>query len=249
MENKSSKRKEKLDETHFLYQYTDGFSFGTDAVLLAGFIRTKKSSVCVEFGTGTGIIPILLSMHKQFSHIFAFEIQKDYALLAEENFRLNKIEDRVTVINGSFEKASEVIKEKADIVFANLPYMKATSGFKNESEKKLFARHEMSGDVYSALTEAGKLLSDKGEFYAVYRIDRLADMIEAMKKAKIEPKNIVFVAGKEGDAPKLFLIRGVKGAQSGLRTRKIFTVDTLTGEKSAECEKLYEEGVLEWQDE
>ena len=64
---------QKLDESHSIYQFSDGFSFGTDAVLLAGMIRCRQSDVGVEFGTGTGIIPLLLSMHKEFKKIYALE--------------------------------------------------------------------------------------------------------------------------------------------------------------------------------
>ena len=74
-----------IDSTHNLYQFTDGFLFGTDAVLLSGFVNPKQNAVGVEFGTGTGIIPLLLSIHKDFKKIYALEIQEEYALLAKEN--------------------------------------------------------------------------------------------------------------------------------------------------------------------
>lgn len=241
-----TKALQNLDDKHRIFQFTDGFSFGTDAVLLSGFIKTKKDQIGVEFGTGTGIIPILLSIHKEFSHIYAFEIQKDYALLAKENIEMNEFSDKISIINESFIDAKKFLPEKVDFIFANLPYMKADSGYMNLSEKKLASRHEMNGDVFDAAKAASGILQDKGEFFAVYRMDRLCDMIHALKNNDLEPKNIVFVSGRENTPPKLFLIRAVKGAKSGMKTRNIFIIEDKFGKRTAECDQLYEKGMIEW---
>nr|WP_330369515.1 hypothetical protein [Clostridioides mangenotii] len=56
---------ERIDDLQFkglkLIQDTEGFCFGVDAVLLANFAKVKKGSTVVDLGTGTGIVPILIS--------------------------------------------------------------------------------------------------------------------------------------------------------------------------------------------
>ena len=123
-----SKILQSLDADHSIYQYSDGFSFGTDAVLLSGFIRTRKNSVGAEFGTGTGIIPLLLSMHKEFKKIYALEIQKDYAELARENVAMNGFDHKVEIIEGNLKDAKKLLPFYADFVFTNPPYMKKETG-------------------------------------------------------------------------------------------------------------------------
>ena len=52
--------KETLDDLQngfFIYQDTDNFRFGIDAVLLADFVRIKKGDTVCDLGCGTGIIP------------------------------------------------------------------------------------------------------------------------------------------------------------------------------------------------
>ena len=44
-----------------IIQDTDKFCFGMDAVLLSGFAKAKKGDIVLDMGTGTGILPILLS--------------------------------------------------------------------------------------------------------------------------------------------------------------------------------------------
>ena len=42
-----------------LIQKKDGFTFGTDALLLAAFIRKHKCAIAADLGSGTGIISML----------------------------------------------------------------------------------------------------------------------------------------------------------------------------------------------
>ena len=62
-----------------IIQDPTGFCFGIDAVLLSHFIRVKNGEHLVEFGTGTGVIPILLSARSTFEKIHAFEVQPEVA--------------------------------------------------------------------------------------------------------------------------------------------------------------------------
>lgn len=48
----------------YILQKKDGFRFGMDAVLLADFTRTRPRERIADLGTGTGILPLLLS-HQQ----------------------------------------------------------------------------------------------------------------------------------------------------------------------------------------
>ena len=235
-----------LDSTHNIYQYTEGFSFGTDAVLLSGFIQPRKGSVGVELGTGTGIIPLLLSMHKDFKKIYALEIQEDYANLARENISLNGFEDKVEVIHGDLKEVKKHIPFYCDFVFTNPPYMKKETGKVNDNEKKSIARHEIHCDIYDVLDAASALLQDKGDFYCVYRLSRMSELFSAMQKADIEPKNIIFVTPKKDSPPELILVRGVKGAKPELKSRPPFIIQDENGERTEETRILYEKGIIEY---
>ncbi|MBR2615280.1 MAG: methyltransferase [Clostridia bacterium] len=235
-----------LDDTHSIYQHSDGFLFGTDAVLLAAFIRTRKNKVGVEFGTGTGIIPLLLSIHKEFKHLYAIEIQEDYASLARENLALNGFSHRVDVVCGDLKEAARLVPSPCDFVFCNPPYMKKESGKENLNEKKRIARHEILCDIEDVCRSAASLLQDKGEFFCVYRLDRMAELFFSLKKNLLEPKDVVFVTPKPDSIPSLILVRAVKGARPGLLTRRPFVVQDESGEKTAECQRLYETGMMEY---
>lgn len=216
------KRLDKINEDISLYQYTEGFLYGTDAVLLSEYVKFKAGSVGAELGTGTGIIPILVTYHKKPSKIFAFEIQEDYAVLARENAEMCKMSDKIEIIHDDLKNITPSYLRKygyesVDFVFTNPPYMKMTSGFLNESERKLTARHELKCDISDVCRAASMLLKNGGDFFVIYRPDRLCDLFVAMRSSGIEPKELSEVVSRKGDVPSLILCRGRKSAQPSMK--------------------------------
>ena len=69
----------KVNENISLIQRENGLTFGTDAFLLASFVKPQKSGVAVELGGGTGIISLLCASREKFSKIYCVEIQEDFA--------------------------------------------------------------------------------------------------------------------------------------------------------------------------
>lgn len=200
-----------------LIQETDGLTFGTDALLLAGYINGKYKRGC-EFGSGSGIISMLLLTREKLDLAIALEVQEEYARLSSRNAELNGLTNRMQVIH------SDVREYKSDfefdIVYTNPPYMKTSSGRSNALEKKNIARHEVCGDIYDFCEAARRMLKFGGCFAAVYRPDRLIDLIDAMRKNRIEPKRITFVHADTESEPSMALIEGKAGGRCGLTVTK-----------------------------
>ena len=107
-----------------IIQQKDGFCFGIDAVLLSNFVTVKKGYVGADFGTGTGIIPILVAGKSKVDHIYAIEIQKEVAQMANRSIMLNKLEDRIEILNINLKDALSYIKPHSlDFITSNPPYM------------------------------------------------------------------------------------------------------------------------------
>ena len=77
---------ERIDDLQFkglkIIQNTNGFCFGIDAVLLANFCKIKNNAEVIDLGTGTGIIPILLSGKSNAKRITGVEIQDEVVDMA-----------------------------------------------------------------------------------------------------------------------------------------------------------------------
>lgn len=193
------------------------FRYGTDAVVLSDFAKKyiKKGSTVLDIGTGTGIIPILLSAKTQAYKIIGLEIQEEMAALAarsvamnEENGVLEK--NRIEIINGDITRAVDFFAGRSfDFIVTNPPYKRKGAGILNDSSRLNIARHEISCTLADIIKQAAFLLKNGGNFIMINHTERLADAIEEMRKNKIEPKELQFVYSDINDKPILFLVRGV----------------------------------------
>ncbi len=207
---------ERIDEVNDklkLIQNTDGLTFGTDALLLAGYISGKYKDGC-ELGGGTGIISMLLLTREKVGNIKLLEVQEEYAELSRKNAELNSLCERLIPVHTDIRDYKS--DREFDIVFSNPPYMKTSSGKANILDKKNISRHEVCGDITDFCKSGARLLKFGGIFAAVYRPDRLTDIIAAMRTSGLEPKRMTFVYADTRSESSMVLIEAKKGAKSGI---------------------------------
>ena len=207
---------ERIDEVNdklSLIQKPDGLTFGTDALLLAGYVFGKYKHGA-ELGGGSGIISMLLLTREKVGDVTAYEVQDEYADLIKRNAEYNKLSERLSAVCADIREIST--DESCDIVFTNPPYMKCDSGKSNLSDKKAIARHELHGDIGDFCAAAKKKLKYGGAFYAVYRPDRLADILGAMRENQLEPKRMTFVHADTKKEASMVLIEAKRGGRGGM---------------------------------
>ena len=81
-----------------LIQGKKEFRFGIDAVLLADFARTKGKCKACDLGTGTGIIPLLMSEKNPEANFECIEIQEESADMARRNVELNNLQENQNIL-------------------------------------------------------------------------------------------------------------------------------------------------------
>ncbi len=210
-------RLDHVNEKITLIQKKDGLTFGTDAFLLAAFIKQQKNAYGIELGAGTGIISLLLTSREKLSHIDAFEIQKDFFDITARNIAFNKLEDKVRVHEMDIRQlTASCIEHEADVVFTNPPYMITSGGKRNTSDRKYIARHEVCGGIDDFCSAAFRVLKHGGRFYCVWRPDRLTSLIASMRLNRLEPKTMVFVHGDKKSEPSMVLVSATKGGAEGM---------------------------------
>lgn len=239
------KENERIDDLEFkglkIIQNKNGFCFGIDSVILSDFAKNvKPNSNIMDLGTGTGILPILLSAKTEAKKIWGIEIQEDVANMAKRSVLLNKLEEKIEIINENIlNLESKFEKNSIDVIVTNPPYKKKGTGVINEKESKLIARHEITASLEDFIEISSKLLKYKGEIFMVHRPERLVDILYLMRNKKIEPKNIRFVYANKESEPKLILVRGVKNAKEFLKVEKNLYIYNEDGNYSDEILKIY----------
>lgn len=212
---------ERLDEVNEqlrLIQKKQGLTYGTDAFLLAAFIRPSPRARAVDLGSGTGIIPLLLTAREKVATVHAVEIQPCFADLIGRNAALNGFSERIIPICRDLRElhAADVGGE-VDLVFSNPPYMRVDSGKRNESEEKYIARHEVHGTVADFCATASRLLRYGGKFVTVWRPDRLSELLCALHASGLEPKRMTLVHADAHTEPSAVLTEAVKGGAPAMR--------------------------------
>jgi len=240
------KENEVIDDLEFkglkIIQNNKWFKYGVDSVLLSDFAKKmKKNSKVLDIGTGTGIISILLSKKTNAKEIVGIEVQEDVANMAKRSVELNKLENKVKIINDNILNIEKYfLPEYFDYVVTNPPYQKENTGLKSENEKQLISRHEVLCNLEDIIKKSFKMLIDNGVFYMVHRPERLVDILYLMRKNRLEPKEIRFVHSKAGEKPSLVLIKGVKYSGEFLKVLEPLIIYKDNGEYTNELLKIYD---------
>lgn len=213
---------ERLDDLQLngleLIQSPDRFCFGVDAVLLSDFVKVKENETVLDMGTGTGIIPILLTAKTKGKHFTGLEIQKESAQMARRSVAHNHLEDKIDIVTGDIKEAAQIFKPAFfDVITVNPPYMVYQHGLQNPKDAMAIARHEILCSLDDILRESMKLMQDKARFYMIHRPFRLTEIMIKMNQYKIEPKRLQFVHPYVHKEPTMVLIEGVRGAKSRVR--------------------------------
>lgn len=207
---------ERIDEVNDslrLIQKSGGLTFGTDALLLAGYSE-ERGAIGLELGSGSGIISMLMLTREKLKRADALEVQEEYALLTKRNAELNSLSSLSAVLCDVRDFKPE---HSYDTVFTNPPYMTVASGKANALSRKNVARHEVMGTVRDFVACAARCLKYGGSFLSVYRPDRLSDILAAMREYSIEPKRMTFVHADTESVSSMVLIEGRLGGGVGLK--------------------------------
>ena len=200
-----------------IIQPKKGHRFTTASVLLATLSTPKKYAKVLELGTGCGIVSIILSKRIPSLRITAVEIQEEMAKLAERNIKLNDMEANISVLNMDIKELSKTLPSAHyDYIVTNPPYRPPTSGRTSYDRTKSISNHEFSVTINDIMKVSQHLLKVRGRISIIYIADRLADLFSAMRKYRIEPKEMRCILTNKEGVVRLVWVEGVREGNPGL---------------------------------
>ncbi len=244
MENPVLTENERIDDLDCngfcIIQNPSCFCFGMDAVLLSNFTVGKMSAKVMDLGTGTGVIPLLMKAKGKGADFTGLEIQHDMAEMASRSIKLNHVEDSCRIVEGDIKNVREMYEHGSfDIVTSNPPYISESSGLNNPSSSVNIARHEILVNLEEVIAAASYLLNSGGSFNMVHKPFRLPEIIELMKRYKLQPKRMQLVQPFADKEPNMVLIEAVKGAGAFCKVLPTLIVRGEDGEYTKELLKYY----------
>jgi len=223
-----------------IIQNSEKFCFGIDAVLLSDFTVVKRGETVLDIGTGTGIIPILLTAKTEGKHFTGLEIQKESAEMANRSVLLNNLQDTVNIVEGDINNVKDLLEPGSfDVITSNPPYMIGSHGIENIEEPKAIARHEIKCTFDDVVREGSRMLKANGRFYLVHRPFRLVEIFDIFRKYCLEPKRMRLVHPFADKEPNMVLIEAMKGAKPRLTIEKPLVVYDTPGKYTKEIMEIY----------
>ena len=241
---------ERLDETGFgqlkLIQKPEEFCYGVDAVILADMASkwAKKSTrTAVDLGTGTGIIPLVLSHKTDIPNLIGVEVQQNSYGRALRNVEVNHLEGRMSFIHGDVKDFrtgwGKELAGTVDLVTSNPPYTAGSSGLTCANQAKMIARHETTASLEDFMACAAWLLKAKGDFFMVHRPSRIVDICCLGRKYGLEVKELQFVSPNVEAKANILLVHMVKGGGPETKMLDPLYVYDLEGNYTAQLKEAY----------
>lgn len=223
-----------------LIQPIKQFRYGTDSVLLSDFAASKRFSLCVDLGSGSGVIALLMAARMPKAKIDCVELQPWAADILERNIRLNGMQERMRAHCGDLREAAAVLgREKYDLAVSNPPYYDAETSLRSPYDEVNTARQDGECTPSELCKAAFSLIKTGGRFCVVFPAARAMALLRAMEENRIAPKRIRCVQDTPQRAPKLLLIEGVKLGGEGLIWLPPLILHDENGAETDEYRRIY----------
>ncbi|WLR41914.1 tRNA1(Val) (adenine(37)-N6)-methyltransferase [Bacillus carboniphilus] len=208
-----------LAEDLRIIQSPSVFSFSLDAVLLSKFSYVPiRSGNILDLCSGNGVVPLLLSSRSE-AKITGIEIQERLFSMACRSVEYNDLSEQIQMICHDINDLSDSLPQSHfDVVTCNPPYFKTPGGDEINKNKHLaIARHEIFCTLEDVIRVSARFVRPGGKVALVHRPGRLLEIVDLMKKYKLEPKRLQFVYPKKDREANTLLIEGIRDGKPDLK--------------------------------
>jgi tRNA1Val (adenine37-N6)-methyltransferase len=154
---------------------------GTDGVLLGAWVKPPKQGLIFDFGTGTGLIALMIAQRSE-ALIVAFESNQDAAEQAQENFNGSPWADRITAKHADIFQCEEPA-DKADFIVCNPPFHQSHV-LPDEEARKQARHHDIPLKLWFEKAYQWSNLGGKSAF--IFPYERFAEL-----KIEIESSMVI----------------------------------------------------------
>lgn len=247
MDNNLIREDESLDDLILgglqVIQPRQGYRFSLDAVLLAHFPELGGIESSVDLGSGSGVIPLILSFRSPSITVTGIELQTDMVERSQRSLQLNDLEKRIQIIMADLREIKAVLPAASvQLVVCNPPFWKKGEGHISSRPGEAVARHELQAELDDICMAAAWLLKDGGRFCVIHRAERLYEVMAAMTDHRLAVSRIRAVQSFSPDNAALVLVEGRKNSRGGVKILPPLVIYQAPGVYSQEVNQWYGRG-------
>jgi tRNA1Val (adenine37-N6)-methyltransferase len=167
---------------------------GTDGILLGAWASAVEPCCCLDIGTGTGLIALMLAQRFPAAFVDAVECESQAAQLAGENFRNSPWSDRLNLVEGRIQAFAPL--KTYDLIVSNPPWFRRSliSG----TAVKTLARHDESLPTHELFQAVHRLLTPSGTFCLIAPADDEEHLMTVAREQGLFPTRTCDVIPRPG---------------------------------------------------
>lgn len=227
-----------LTDDYKVLQDDDGYLFSADSVLLANLAKIGKDDTVLDLGSGSGVMSILLSVKKGAKKVVGVEIDSCTADMSRRSVKMNRLDDKIEVVTGDVKDVKALLPAGSfDKAICNPPYFGGDDGLEKNSQRAV-ARKQCDCALNDFVFAASYALKNGGDFFIVYKADRLVELVTTLHQNGLEPKHITYVYPKLSKGVDTVIISAKKGGKLGLQSSTLILMDE-EGKYTEKVKELY----------
>ncbi|HXZ45781.1 MAG TPA: methyltransferase [Pseudolabrys sp.] len=223
-----------------------GHRVGHDAILLAAATAARADEHAIELGAGVGAAGLALAARINGPRVTLVEIDRQLCALAADNARLNRLDDRVKVVNAHAEDVANLAAAgfapgSVERVLMNPPFHDARRQNVSPDPLRRLAHVAKPGLLVRWVDTAAWLLKPRGVLTLIWRADELDDVLDALRPTFGDVA--VLPVRPRADAPAIrVLVRAVKADGNSRSDYPALVLNAEHGKPTAEAEAILRSG-------
>lgn len=163
---------------HFRVEQSNcAMKVGTDGVLLGAWATVKSAKSCLDIGTGTGLLALMVAQRNRDVAVVAIELDDEAVIQAKENVEASPWPDRIQVVHSDVRSYCAV--KTFDHIISNPPYF--NDSLKSSDTHRSLARHTSTLSYMELLACVKNLLAPQGIFSLILPYDVCTEFIDLAK--------------------------------------------------------------------
>lgn len=222
-----------------LYQDTEEFCFSLDAILLSHFVKIRPKYVYADLGTGTGVIPHILT-YLGAQKVHGFEYNPKTASLAKQSVQYNGLTSCIEIHEMDYRLLSASWNQTVDGIVCNPPYYELGHGKVSQREGRAKALHQGDTHLLEILQLSRRLLRGQGYLWLIYPAKDLWQVTRMLKEERFTLKRMRCVHSYLCSDAKFVLLEAVLGGREGVRIEPPLIIYEKVGTYTKEILSWYE---------
>lgn len=227
-----------LTDDYKVLQNDDGYLFSADSVLLANLAKIGKDDTVLDLGSGSGVMSILVSVKKGAKKVVGVEIDSCTADMSRRSVKMNHLDDKIEIVTSDVKDVKALLTAGSfDKAICNPPYFGGDDGLEKTSQRAV-ARKQGDCSLNDFVFAASYALKNGGDFFIVYKADRLVELVTTLHQNGLEPKHVTYVYPKLSKGVDTVIISAKKGGKLGLQSSTLILMDE-EGKYTEKVKELY----------